>query len=67
MYNKNQKVETHKEFAYAKLSIKDLRMKKNRATRWALAKEENNIKTFRHIKYKRHSAQRKHALKAELV
>ena len=65
VYNQNQKTEIRKVYSGAKFVPKDLRMKKTRAMRRALTKDQKNKKTTRQIKQDRHFPMRKYALKSE--
>ena len=65
VYNQNQKAEIRKVYAGAKFVPKDLRMKKTRAMRRALSKEQKNKLTLRQTKQQRHFPVRKYALKSE--
>eukprot|EP00550_Attheya_septentrionalis_P005957 CAMPEP_0198291444 /NCGR_PEP_ID=MMETSP1449-20131203/8971_1 /TAXON_ID=420275 /ORGANISM="Attheya septentrionalis, Strain CCMP2084" /LENGTH=121 /DNA_ID=CAMNT_0043990083 /DNA_START=108 /DNA_END=473 /DNA_ORIENTATION=+ len=64
VYNTQQKEGIRKAAAGSKYMPKDLRMKKTRAMRRALTKEQKSIKTLKQQKKDTHFPQRRYAVKA---
>ena len=63
VHNQQQKESIRRAAAGQKYLPKDLRMKKTRAMRLAMTKEEKKIKTLKQTKKLRHFPQRKYAIK----
>jgi large subunit ribosomal protein L35e len=64
VYNTQQKEGIRKAAAGSKYMPKDLRMKKTRAMRRALTKEQKSVKTLKQQKKDTHFPQRRYAVKA---
>eukprot|EP00164_Ancoracysta_twista_P000614 GFYU01000815.1.p1 GENE.GFYU01000815.1~~GFYU01000815.1.p1 ORF type:complete len:125 (+),score=41.89 GFYU01000815.1:63-437(+) len=64
IFNQKQKTELRTHYAGKKYTPLDLRVKKTRAIRRRLTKNEENAKTERAAKVARHFPQRKYAVKA---
>jgi large subunit ribosomal protein L35e len=64
VHNQQQKAAVRKASAGSKYIAKDLRMKKTRAVRRALSKDEKSKKTVKQQKKDKHFGMRKYAIKA---